>query len=463
MLRPLSRLWFVRCFVPALGDLAILLAALAASFALREPQLLRAEVFAAFLPLFCIWFATFYASGLYELRLVRDFVALISGLLGSAVICWLLGTMYFYLLGPYVHLSPKTHLLLVVLAAHVGILAWRRLILAVTDFSLMKMRMLVLADPDHVDHLRTAIIQRSQDDLDLTGSLSAGVDLVVADAHWIEGHWDEARRVFSAAVEQRVPIVSLEGFYESLFGKVSPLYTGEPAWALEHVLPRADSLYVKGKRVFDAASSAVGLVLLSPVLALTAFAIWSFDKMSPLYGQPRVGYLGRTFTLWKFRTMRPGADSDGPFRPDRESRERVTPLGQFLRRFRLDEFPQLWNVLLGDMSLVGPRPEWIKEVEVLEKVVPNYHLRHLVPPGITGWAQVYYRATNDPKDSLEKHHYDLYYLKHFSPALDLTILMKTVKRVFVKDSRVASVLTSFPRAARITPLPMDIASIISRN
>lgn len=463
MLRPLSRLWFVRYIIPVLGDFALLIAGLSASFALREPQLLRVEVFVAFLPLFCLWFATFYASGLYELRLVRDFVALVSGLLGSTLVCWLLGTMYFYLFGPYVQLSPKTHLLLAILMAHIGMLAWRRLILAVTDFSLMKMRMLVLADNDHVDHLRAAIIQRSQDDLDLAGSLSDGVDLVVADAHWIEGHWDEARRVFSAALAQRVPIVSLDGFYESLFGKVSPLYSCEPAWALEHVLPRADSLYVKGKRIFDVASAAAGLVLLAPVMALTAFAIYCCDGVSPIYGQQRVGYLGRTFTLWKFRTMRPGADADGPFRPDRESRDRVTPLGQFLRRFRFDEFPQLWNVVRGDMSLVGPRPEWIKEVEVLEKVVPNYHLRHLVPPGITGWAQVYYRATNDPKDSVEKHHYDLYYLKHFSPALDLTILMKTVKRVFVKDSRVASVLTPFPRAARVTPLPMDIASIISRN
>lgn len=463
MLRPLSRLWFVRCFIPALGDFCLLMVALAASFALRQPDLLTPNVFSAFLPLFGLWFAVFYASGLYEFRLVRDFVALVSGLLGSALVCWLLGTMYFYLLGPYFQLSPKTHLLLAIIVAHFGMLAWRRLILAVTDFSLIKLRMLILADSDHVDHLRTAIIQRSQDDLDLTGSLAAGVDLVVADAHWVESHWDEARRVFSAAVAQRVPIVSLDGFYESLFGKVSPLYSGEPAWALEHVLPRADSLYVKGKRLFDAGCAAAGLILLMPLLLLTALAIRCFDRMSPLYGQPRVGYLGRTFILWKFRTMRPGADADGPFQPDRESRARVTPLGEFLRRFRFDEFPQLWNVLLGDMSLVGPRPEWVKEVEILEKAVPNYHLRHLVPPGITGWAQVYYRATNDPKDSVEKHHYDLYYLKHFSPALDLTILMKTIKRIFIKDSRVSSVSTPFPRSARTTPFPMDIGSIINRN
>lgn len=463
MVRPLSRLWLVRYLLPALGDLALLSAALAMSFALREPLLLTPAVFAGFLPLFALFVATFYASGLYELRLVRDFVALVGGLLGSGVLCWVLGTTYFYLLGPTLDLTPKTHLALTIALSHMGMLGWRRLILAVTDFNLVKMRLLVLADPEHIEHMRLALAHKSQDDLDLSATLDGQVDLVVADGAWLEGHWVEAKRVFSSALERRVPIVSLDGFYESLFGKVSPAYAGEPAWALEHVLPRADSVYFKGKRVFDFLAAAGGLVILFPVLALTAFGICCVDKMSPLYGQFRVGYLGRTFTLWKFRTMRPGADSDGPFRPDRESKERVTPLGRFLRRFRLDEFPQLWNVLRGDMSLVGPRPEWVKEVEVLEKVVPNYHLRHLVPPGITGWAQVYYRATNDPKDSLEKHHYDLYYLKHFSPALDLTILLKTIKRVFVRDSRVPSILTPFPRSARATPLPVDIASIISRN
>lgn len=463
MVRAFPRLWLVRVLIPAFGDLLLLTAALAASFAVREPQLLRADVFLGFLPLFGCFLAAFYVSGLYELRIIRDFVSLVGGLLASAVVCWVLGTMYFYLLGAYLSLSPKTHLALTVAAAHLGMLGWRRFILSATDFSLTRLRLLVLADMSHVGHLRNAAVQRSQDDLGLAVSLDDGADLVVADGTWIEGHWDEARRVFSEAVARRVPIVSLDGFYESLFGKVSPLYAGEPAWALEHVLPRADSLYFKVKRVFDAAAAALGLVALSPLLALTALAVRLVDGMPPLYGQPRVGYLGRSFTLWKFRTMRPGADAAGPFLPGSESDERVTVLGKFLRRFRLDEFPQLWNVLRGEMSLVGPRPEWVKEVEVLEKSVPNYHLRHLVPPGITGWAQVYYRATNDPKDSLEKHHYDLYYLKHYSPALDLTILLKTVKRVFVSDSRVPSVLTPFPRAARATPLPVDIASIISRN
>ncbi|MBI3565190.1 MAG: sugar transferase [Elusimicrobia bacterium] len=464
MIRPLSRLWFARFVIPALGDLAILCAALALSFGLREPQLLRADVFRSFMPLFALWIATFYAAGLYELRLVRDFVLLVGGLLFSGVTCWVLGTTYFYFTSPYLALTPKTHLAVALALSHLGMLGWRRAILGLTDYSLMRLRLLVLASEEHIAHLRASINQRSGEGLDLAASLGPDVDLVVADAGWLEGHWEESRRIFSAAVSRGVPIVSLDNFYESLFGKVSPLYANDPAWALEHVLPHADGVYFKARRAVDYAAAAAGLVLLSPVLALVAALIRVVDGMPPFYGQLRVGYLGRSFVLWKFRTMRPRSDEEGPFvRRAEESDSRVTPLGRFLRRFRLDEFPQLWNVVRGEMSLVGPRPEWVKEVEILERVVPNYHLRHLVPPGITGWAQVYYRATNDPKDSIEKHHFDLYYLKNFSPALELSILLKTMKRVFVKDTRVSSAHTPFPRAARSVAFPVDIASIISRN
>lgn len=464
MLRPLSRLRIVRTLIPVLGDIVILYAALAASLYLRQPSLLRTRFMLYFSPLFALFLMTFYAAGLYELRRVRDFVSLISGLMISGVVCWVLGTFYFYFLLPYFWETPKTHLALTVAFAHVAMLGWRRVILAMTDFSLMRLRLLVLASDQHLMHLRLSQSLRSGEGLDLAGALGADVDLVVADSAWIEEHWGEVKSVLSAAVEQKVPIVSLDAFYESMFGKVSPYCASNPSWALEHILPRAGGLYFKVRRVFDVLISALGLVILSPLLILTAVLIRLVDGMSPIYRQERVGFLGRIFTLWKFRTMRPNADVCGPFMAREGADERVTPLGRALRRFRFDELPQLWNVVRGDMSLVGPRPEWVKEVEILESMVPNYHLRHLVPPGITGWAQVYYRATNDPRDSIEKHHYDLYYLKHFSPALDLSILLKTIKRVFVHDARVASTLTPFPAgAARMSQNLVDLSSIISRN
>jgi lipopolysaccharide/colanic/teichoic acid biosynthesis glycosyltransferase len=202
-----------------------------------------------------------------------------------------------------------------------------------------------------------------------------------------------------------------------------------------------------------------------PAMLIIAFVIRTAERIPPLYGQTRVGYLGRTFTLWKFQSMRPGADNEGPFASRLENNGlRVTRVGQFLRNWRLDELPQLWNVLRGDMSLVGPRPEWIREVEILETAVPTYHLRHLVPPGLTGWAQVYFRATNDIQGSIEKHHYDLYYLKNFSLALDFSIMLKTFKRVFLRDARVSTPSVPYPAATNSgTAVRIDITSIVGRG
>lgn len=458
--------WFTRALVPGVIDLAILFASLSGSIAYRDPFLFERGLVRAFVPLFGLFLGVFTAVGLYEMRRVRDFVALVSGLLVSAGVCLVIGTGYFYVFSPYLDETPKTYLVLTIVLSHLGIFTWRRALLSLSDFRWTRLRLLVLASEDYVNHLRLDTRPRSTEGLDMAGALGPDVDLVVADSAWIEEHWDNAKVTLSAAVEFGIPVVSLDLFYESMFGKVSPQYASDPRWALEHVLPRADEFYFKARRGLDFAAAALGLAALLPLLMAIAALIRLLDGMVPIYGQPRVGYLGKEFTLWKFQTMRPDADAEGPFRPVEEGKpdERVTRLGRVLRRFRLDELPQLWNVVRGEMSLVGPRPEWVKEVEVLERLVPNYHLRHLVLPGITGWAQVYFRATNTPQDSIEKHHFDLYYLKHFSPALDLAILLKTVKRVFVNDARIESVRTPFPQAIpRGTPGGIDISSIINRT
>jgi lipopolysaccharide/colanic/teichoic acid biosynthesis glycosyltransferase len=153
--------------------------------------------------------------------------------------------------------------------------------------------------------------------------------------------------------------------------------------------------------------------------------------------QKRVGHLGRRFVIWKFRTMVVGASKAGPLFKSEGLDLRITRLGRFLRGSRLDEIPQLLNVLKGDMSLVGPRPEWTREVRILERSVPHYHLRHLIKPGVTGWAQINYHATSSEAESVQKLHYDLYYVKNMSLALDLGIILRTFRRIFQKDSVMA--------------------------
>ncbi len=465
MMRPVDRLWFARKLILVAGDIVVFFAVLTLLIDLRDPALLRFDVFVRLLPVLVFCLTAAYAAGLYELRLIRDFVALVGGVLASSVSSWVLGASYFYLLSPYLKFAPRITLFLIVAGTHVGMLAWRRALLLVTGFSLVDLRIVTLAHDDHRDYLRSSLRERFNEGFNLVSTVTADVNLVVVDRQWADRHPGEARRALAAAIASRIPIVGIDEFYESLFGKVSPQHANDLAWALDHVLPRCGSLYFKAKRLLDVAAAAVLLVILTPAMLLIAIAIRLRDQVSPFYGQTRIGYLGRTFVLWKFQTMRPYADEEGPFSHRPESKDpRVTRLGYILRRLRLDELPQLWNVVKGDMSLVGPRPEWIKEVEILEKAVPTYSLRYLVPPGITGWAQVYFRATRDPQDSIEKHSFDLYYLKHFSLALDFSIMLKTVKRILVKDSRVPVSSTPYPLMS--TPdsdLRVDVASIVSRK
>lgn len=173
---------------------------------------------------------------------------------------------------------------------------------------------------------------------------------------------------------------------------------------------------MKSKRAFDFVTAAIGLVVLAPLWALIALAIRLTMREPALFKQERPGLLERPFLLQKFRTMRTATDSMGRASPDRE---RLTRLGSFLRKTSLDEIPQLWNVLRGDMSLVGPRPLLM---EYLPRYTPEQHQRHLVKPGITGWAQIHGRQDIPFSQRIEL---DNWYIRRSSFWLDITILLKT--------------------------------------
>jgi sugar transferase (PEP-CTERM system associated) len=181
------------------------------------------------------------------------------------------------------------------------------------------------------------------------------------------------------------------------------------------------------KRLFDLGLATVAFVAASPLTLLTALAVYLDSDGPILYCQERVGEHGRVFTVYKFRSMRVDAEKAGTPVWARDGDDRVTRVGRVIRLTRLDELPQLWNVLRGDMSFVGPRPERPYFVEQLEKEIPYYQQRHSVKPGLTGWAQVKYQYGSSVEDAMEKLRYDLYYIKHMSIALDLSIVFDTVK------------------------------------
>jgi len=223
----------------------------------------------------------------------------------------------------------------------------------------------------------------------------------------------------------------LASVYEEYTGKIA-VENLRPSWLIFSEGFRKTPWLVAAKRASDVLMATVGLVLAFPVMLLVALAIKLFSPGPILYHQRRVGQHGECFLIQKFRSMRPNAEAISGAVWASENDPRVTPIGRFLRRTRLDELPQLWNVLVGEMSFVGPRPERPEFVEGLTKQIPFYGQRHVVKPGLTGWAQVRYQYGATVEDAMEKLQYDLFYIKNLSFALDVYILLETIKTVLVR-------------------------------
>ncbi len=232
------------------------------------------------------------------------------------------------------------------------------------------------------------------------------------------------RLVYAQFQETRV--YTLESFYETHWRYV-PVGIVDPFWPLQTGFQLArTSPYHYLKRLFDVVAAATAIIICLPLFILVPLLIRMEDGRPVFFRQERVGRDGRRFILFKFRTMRQRVDEGYEDIYTRKDDRRVTSVGRWLRKLRFDELPQLWNALKGDISLIGPRPEWSKCAERYEQTIPFYHFRHLVKPGITGWAQVNYPYGESNEDAVEKLKYDLYYIRHYSLKLDAMIVLKTL-------------------------------------
>jgi sugar transferase (PEP-CTERM system associated) len=238
-------------------------------------------------------------------------------------------------------------------------------------------------------------------------------------------------RLLDIRLQSGVSFDHLASVYEEYTGKIA-VENLRPSWLIFSDGFRKTRASMAAKRLFDVSLSLAGLVLAAPIMAVVAVLVKATSSGPILYHQERVGLKGRRLFVHKFRTMREDAEAaTGPVW-SRKNDDRVTPPGRLLRRTRLDELPQLWNVFKGEMSFVGPRPERPSFVEQLTRQIPFYGQRHVVKPGLTGWAQVRYTYGASVEDAIEKLQYDLYYIKNLSFALDLVIVLETIKTVVLR-------------------------------
>lgn len=293
-------------------------------------------------------------------------------------------------------------------------------------------QLLVLTPPGQTIDEPEATIAGTWDDLDkvLTENQITGI-IVGAPDHLPEELVDRLMAIRIKGVR----IYRLSDFYEQYLARLPVFHLNQTWIAMAHGFELIHNpIGLRFKRYVDVLIALlVGAVLLPVLLAVTLAIYFSMGRPI-LYRQRRTGENGTEFTVVKFRTMITGAEDDGAQYAAMDD-VRITPFGKFLRKFRLDELPQLWNVLKGDMSFIGPRPERPEFIADLQRRIPYYNLRHVVKPGITGWAQVMYGYADSEEDAVEKLQYDLFYIKNYSLILDISIMVKSLKVILFGTGR----------------------------
>ena len=405
---------------------------------------------------------TMMAMGLYQSRfrggILGVFLRSIIGFLCGAAV---LALMYYLI--PSLYLGRGVFALALVLAFFmVGTI--RPMFFYYVDRDILKIRVLVLGAGEkaasiprrlrrRVDRRGFRVVGYLALETDKSVSVDSAMVIDLGQQNLLQYCIDQAVDEIVVAADERrngmplddllncklygIDVIDLLGFFEREQGKL-PLDILRPDWLIYSDGFDSGAVRDVTKRLFDIVASVLILLITWPFMLFALIAIKLEDGLkSPIfYGQERVGHLGEPFQVLKFRSMSVNAEKDGVAQWATKNDSRVTAVGQIMRKTRIDELPQILNVLRGDMSFVGPRPERPQFVEELQKEIPYYQERHAVKPGITGWAQVCYPYGASMKDSVQKQEYDLYYIKNHTIFLDMLILCQTAEVVlFGKGAR----------------------------
>ncbi len=391
--------------------------------------------------IFASWLIIFYIGGLYELRSLKNDVEFNKKFWAVVAICGVLATIVFYFV-PALLIAPKVNLFLFL--AIFGLLGflWRNLFNNLLGAGSPQNKILLIGYNQTAQELADYITGHPQLGYEIKFWMKEGlqdkelehlaqvilankINIVVVPAH-IKKNSKAAKLIYKNLV-LGIEVIDLACLYETVFRKI-PLAELEEVWFLENITKR-HRVYEIFKRPVEILLTVTFSIATLPLIILIATFIKIISSGPIIFSQQRTGKNDSEFTIYKFRTMRVDAEKDGPQWAKKDDK-RILPLGSILRKSHLDEWPQLYNILKGDLSLVGPRPERPEFIKDLRQDIPYYDLRHLIRPGITGWAQINYRYGASIEDAYEKLQYDMYYLKNRSIILDILIILKTIKLLF---------------------------------
>ncbi len=428
------------------GDAAIFFLSLALAIYLRQPVNFPAVFREHFLPfsfIFVFWTLVFYLFNLYEPKNFKNDLALFKNFILSLVFNAAAAVIFLYFFAAqFQNVSPKTIFFLFVLIFGLLGFLWRYFFNYFNNIVGAGEKILFILPSEQryqksVGELSGYLKNHPHLGYEIKYQLPEGdisqmdkipdiirnhqINLIIIPAHLKE---KKLSRAIYDNLALGIALISWVEFYEIIFKKI-PLAELEESWFLENIAFR-HQIYDAVKGITEAILSSILIIILSPLFVLIFILIKITSRGPAIYRQKRTGQKEKIFTLYKFRTMR--IDQEGPLWTDKNDR-RLTFAGKILRYSHLDELPQLWNILKGDISFVGPRPERV-ELSEQYKQLPFYEIRHIIKPGLTGWAQINYQPSVSLEEAYEKLQYDVYYIENRSLFLDFLILVKTIKHLF---------------------------------
>lgn len=409
-----------------LMDLVILNLALSAIVYLR----LGVDFIPKHLELFCylfpLWLLMYFIEGMYTLRTFNPATTPISLLRGTflALVTVMLAT-YLTPISLSV-VTPKTNLILTALLALPLLFAWRRFFFSFFSKDRRLRSVTLIGHPETVEMVKSEIHRKPYLGYKIQVDLNQHTDLIAIERN-LKDQEQSYKKVFDL-LESGVEVMDLAKFAEKVSGKI-PIRSIDESWFIEHCGHSESRSFDLIKLTGDKLIAITMLIMLIPVAIILIPILLIVHGRPIVFKQIRTGLHNKPFKLYKLRSMVVDAEKNGA-QWAKPGDARITPMGKFLRKSRLDELPQLINIIRGEMSLVGPRPERPEMIaNELSQTIPYYNLRHLVKPGVTGWAQVTFRYGFSKEDSLEKLQYDLFYVKNRSVWLDIIVVLKTIKTV----------------------------------
>ena len=388
---------------------------------------------APFLVLYLSWVLIFYVFGLYDLIAIKPTIPYLKRWIIAILCSFAVGILLFYFI-PIFGISPKVNLIIQVVMFGILSFFFRRIIYNFFSKTITQPVILV-GNSLYLSSLKKTISENAQIGLQIINHFQSIKDLKtnIADEKNLVVILDKDIEIQNQNIldlyKKGVEILDTAEAYEKYLYKIPVEYINL-SFIIENINAKKDMIYRSIDFAINISFSIITLVICMPFLIISSIFIYFYDKGPIFYIHERVGLNGKLFKLYKLRSMIIESEKDGAKWSTGASDSRITPIGRIIRKLHIDEVPQMINIMKGDISLVGPRPERPEFVEMLNKEIPYYSFRHVIRPGFTGWAQIKYKYANTVDGSKEKFEYDLYYIKNKNIFLDFGIILRTVQIIF---------------------------------